>query len=279
LYKLAYKKSPGREINRFFDAEFQRALQQLDQYASAPADSVHELRQSIKRSRAMLRLLRPSNPYICTVENIFLREVASGLSRTRDIDAARETVARLGRNAATRADRKLVRQLEKRVVAAGSDDKAPATRLTDATLADLHLQLTDAEERFRHVRFHDISPGWLIRRCKQSFRETMEAYHRACMKQEDALFHDWRKRAKRTQTQLMVCRVYLPNKLCEKHKPLKRITRLLGDFQDLHVLCSELEKLHPLSWFDFQDMDVARLIYSAKKDIQSEAIQRMSELS
>ncbi|MEA2297262.1 MAG: hypothetical protein QOF77_198, partial [Solirubrobacteraceae bacterium] len=61
-----------------------------------PVDAVHEARKSIKKTRALLRLVRPGLPKrVYRSENRTLRDAARLISGARDADVMVETVEKL----------------------------------------------------------------------------------------------------------------------------------------------------------------------------------------
>jgi len=99
-FRLKHRRSIGRELERLVRKELRAAIARLEE---GPPDeaSVHEARKSVKKVRAIVKLLRaPLGPRYAA-ENKRLRAVARRLSQLRDADASLETLDALFGDART----------------------------------------------------------------------------------------------------------------------------------------------------------------------------------
>ncbi len=98
-YKLKLRESLESGVRRILAEQCQRAASGLAENADA-VTAVHDARKCIKRSRALLRLVRPAiGDAVWKEHNAALRDVGQGLSAIRDRDVLRQTVEKLKSNA------------------------------------------------------------------------------------------------------------------------------------------------------------------------------------
>jgi CHAD domain-containing protein len=192
-YRLKRRRSLARELSRVVAKEFDLAIDQLTD-DSAGGDAVHEARKSVKKIRAVLRLLQKDLGKIYRVQNERLRTVAHQLAPLRDTDVMADTL-------------KAVRAHNPKSITAGifsSVDRALAARRR-ATVSRLHPQrLLARAARVLKKSARRTSRG--VRRAAGSAiieKGAAHAYRRArkamiCVEQtpEDVLFHVWRRRVK-----------------------------------------------------------------------------------
>src|SRR5262245_53924237 len=94
-YRLKLSESLTRGVRRIALDQLDLAEQRLKD-KSDPVAAVHEARKSLKRTRALLRLIRPAlGESVYRRENGQLRDAGRLLSASRDRDVMRETVVKL----------------------------------------------------------------------------------------------------------------------------------------------------------------------------------------
>ncbi|HVX65447.1 MAG TPA: CHAD domain-containing protein [Bryobacteraceae bacterium] len=98
---MAYRFEPGEPVpgavRRILREELESAARELSRARSAAARdlAIHEARKSIKKSRALLRLLLPELKGVYAAENPRLRELGLRLSEARDAVVMLETLSHL----------------------------------------------------------------------------------------------------------------------------------------------------------------------------------------
>jgi CHAD domain-containing protein len=209
-------------LRRIAGQELDAALARLDRI-DAP-EAVHGLRKNLKKTRALLRLVRtgfPAQPSI----NLALREVGLALSARRDAAVRLATLDRLF------PDRpQALRSLRAALDQAG-DGPAPAL---NADLRDTLLQLRDSARDWS-----------LSGRDDRILREGLTATRRKAQGAADAArrspgtaerFHDWRKRAKDHWYQARLFAPVWPDLFRPLVASADRLGEILGDHHDLAVL-------------------------------------------
>lgn len=224
----------GKELRRVATRRVRDALDALS-HEPARDEDIHEARKSLKKSRAVLRLMRGavgSKAY--RHENIALRDIARPLSVARDSSALLEALDSIvpsapGRTALSTRDLRsallLKRQDARRVV---SPEKQ--TQVCRALRASIHRL-----SRLRHVGNEWKAVERDLRRTYSDARDALEA----SQTRPDEL-HEWRKQTKYVRYQLHVLRPAWPSGERRLDKDLSDIAQLLGDDHDLAVLRGEV---------------------------------------
>jgi CHAD domain-containing protein len=238
-------------LRRLMQSELGSALAQLDRIDKP--DAVHGLRKNLKKTRALLRLLRgglAAQPAM----NIALREIGLALSARRDAQVRLATLDRLF------PDTPEALQPLRRALMAGPT--VPATVLSpdlrdrlDALLgAARTLELSGKEDRI----------------LREGLSVTRERAHRAARAARAApdkadRIHDWRKRAKDHWYQSRLFEPCWPDLFRPLVASADRLGELLGDHHDLSVLAAHVAGLPDTAVPDL----ARRLLDSRIRDAQT----------
>src|SRR6056297_2955541 len=119
--KPTFEILPGEEIQksmlRIMHEQYDSIIQNATSYKKDPDKSVHEIRKSFKRLRAVLRLIRDAIGYSSYHrENIFCRDEAKLISRMRDLTVFHEDLTELDKQHRRTGDLQLIRMLQKKIV-------------------------------------------------------------------------------------------------------------------------------------------------------------------
>ena len=264
-------------IDRVTDEQFDVALGIADSPAQDRALAVHSTRKSLKRLRAMLRLVRDVIPEDCyPTDNQVLKLIGLELSAVRDSWVMSQTLGRIvPHNPATdEALPELVARLE-------SQYRATSRAVLDneAQIVSIIEQLENAKKRssrwvvlansdapLPHA-FVSIRPG-----LERVYKRGRRGLHIVQGSPTDTLLHVWRKRAKYLRHQLEALNVLDPTRLQELEDRLERLTDLLGDDHDLAVLSARLTE--DTSLRDGVDVDpVLAAIGHHRHELQAEAVE------
>lgn len=213
----------------------------------APADiptQVHESRKNLKRTRALLRLLRPALGEVAFKrENARLRDVGRTLSLRRDVDVLDQTLAKLAaeRNGALVSAATKLRSS----IAAKRDD-------LDSTHQDLGTEAaaTELAQCISVVRraklegegFDLIKPG-----LKRSYGDCRRAYKEAYEQPSEVAFHEWRKTVQQHWRHMLLLSKAWPEMLLPRARAARQISDLLGEEHDLALLTTYLATHEDLS--------------------------------
>ena len=188
-YRLKLKTTLALEVRRI-------ALEQIDIARSAlarrddRAAGVHDARRSLKRLRAMLRLVRPAlDETWFKQSNRQLAGLGHRLSQSRDLDVMVVTLSKLENGSGGLA--KDVAERLRRTVARGRSLANGATRpASDRTLGGA---LQRAEKLFAAERLRGLALAHVAAGLEQSYRKARRTFRAAYQEDSDEAFHSWRK--------------------------------------------------------------------------------------
>ena len=228
-FRLSRRDPPGEGARRLADDELAAAIARLRGQDGSPDQRVHAARKSIKRVRALLRLLREGmRKGRFSAHNIALGDAARGLSAARDAAVAIATFDQLVGEpdillAAIRLD------LVTHSSATGAADEATLHAAADA-LETLRPQLlADLGE----LSWDVIQAGLAA-----SYAGGRTAMRAAFAEPHDEAFHQWRKRAKDLWYQAQVLEGSCAPQLRALSEMLAELGDRLGEDHDLAVLAT-----------------------------------------
>lgn len=150
----------------------------------------HQERTTIKRLRALLRLIRPAvDPAFSNHENARLRTAAQLLSFARDTEVALGTLKTLP--VSNQIDQDSVRS-----VRSGFEIKVERPNDLDETMAELRRRLAQTRRNFHRLKLRGTEREILERGLRAVYRQGRNRMRDAIELGEDGAFHRWRIRAK-----------------------------------------------------------------------------------
>src|SRR5262245_1897365 len=173
-YRLRPQESISSGLRRLAGKELASARDELRK-ANPPADTaIHEARKSIKKVRAILKLIRADEGRGLGESRKRLRDVNRRLSKVRDADAMLEILGKLKRMSPAVFDEHTVARLRRRLDAHRHESRraaqtAQAWKRVDRQLA--WLKMAAKEWRPPHRRFGAIAAG--IRKTYRRGRKAM----------------------------------------------------------------------------------------------------------
>jgi CHAD domain-containing protein len=265
-YRFNPTHPPAREFARVAHEELASAIQQLRVGAKTEqAKAVHEARKSIKKLRALLRLIAPHlNATEFGTLNHALRNTGRTLSVLRDAQVMRETAEALlkdkrvdGESGAIVRERLAVAwaHARKRIRIPAAFEKAAAA------LADLK------DTEFSAVT---LPPGdWRILKpgLKKTYKRGRRAMIEAEREQDPESFHEWRKRVKEHWYHARLLGGFGNGVWEKRESDLKKLETLLGDDHNL-VLMREA-----IGDRDKEVKPFLRLLKERSRELRGEALQ------
>lgn len=198
------------------------------------ATTVHLLRTTTKRVRALLLLIRPAiSRTTFERESAHLKRIADRLGPLRDRTVACETLKTL-------CDPPMI--LRQGIVSVGS--RAASADLTpDRALDRAARELDQARARLLKLRIRGdgwevVGPGLI-----KVYRQARRRMNAAVSSHGDLAFHRWRIRVKQLSYQLEWLEPIWPQRFAHMLKRLRRLEKILGRDHDLFDLRSLLEKM------------------------------------
>lgn len=212
-----------------------------------PDEAVHEARKSIKRLRAVLRLVRgPLGDEVYRFENAYLRDTAALIGGARDASVAVETVRGLRAEFRDQLDGATFGGLEE---ALGDRSEAARDHVDGGAVVDeVVYRLRSARARYaawpvdpevaaaygrqplRH-EFATLEDG-----LERTYARGQKAMRTASQAPRAEAFHAWRKDAKYLRHQVEILAPLWPDVLGGYARSLDRLGESLGDEHDLAVL-------------------------------------------
>lgn len=195
---------------------------------------VHELRKNVKKTRALLRLVRPNFRHFAQ-ENAALREAARLIAPLRDADVLALTFDR----AAAAADLPPLKTsaLRERLSARPDDAIKPEERLEAHRQAIAAVEAGIADWKIRHKGFDSLSGGlersWDA--CRRSMRKARD-------KADAETLHIFRKRVKDHWYHARLLSPIWPDMMAAHVSACDRLGAALGDARDLAILVETLDR-------------------------------------
>lgn len=224
-------------LRRIAVSELGAALSAISNRRLSEAETIHVVRQQLKRLRALVRLPRGQFDAF-DGENALFRDLAGRLARTRDADVLGETYdavvagARLGKAPSLR--RQVV------TVRTGEAQSASHRPLLEGEIA---AGLIAARHRARNWRFEGKGFALIAGGLKRTYEKMRGSEARAADHPTATNFHDWRKQAKYHANQLALLRPVAPEIFKGYRQVADKLADTLGRHHDLDMLIEALTGL------------------------------------
>ena len=233
-FRLRRGKPVARELSRIVAKEFETAIDELGRRQGEDrAEAVHEARKCVKKTRAVLRLLKQDLGDDYGVLAGRLRRMAHQLSSLRDVDAGPEMI-----NAVRDHYPRIVTRSMSRAVQRGLLARTRATmarvdpdRLLPRVAREIKRSGTRVQRRIRRAT-HASAIRTGIRRGYRRARKAM-----ACVRThpENPPFHTWRRRVKDHWYHMRLLEG-LTGRAKVRIRRLKQLETWLGDDHNLVML-------------------------------------------
>ncbi len=239
-YRLSFDESLPDSIEATAREELGTATTLLrDRFDDDPVEAVHEARKSLKKTRALLRLVRPAlGERVYRRENGALRDAGRLISGARDADVLVETVERLAERYAGRipaADFEGLRDHLRAASIASQAGSAGGGRIDAvATLDGVVGRIDDWPLERCHRK--TIAAGM-----ERAYGRGREAFAAADADPTIERLHDWRKRVKDLWYHQRLVSAAWPEVLDAQAEAAHRLSEILGDDHDLAVLALRFE--------------------------------------
>lgn len=197
---------------------------------------VHSVRTTIKRLRALLRLIRPVvGETFFNRENERLRNAGRRLAVARDTEVARETLKTLSVSDGP----------EKQAVAAalaGLESKSGTRTDISDSLNEIRKDLEQTKRNLQHLplvsgEWEVVEPG-----LQDVYRQSRKRMDRALHNGGDEAFHKWRIRVKNLLYELELLEPVWPKQMDKMTAQLSKLQDKIGCDHDIAVLKSLLRK-------------------------------------
>ncbi|HTX34270.1 MAG TPA: CHAD domain-containing protein [Bryobacteraceae bacterium] len=233
-------------------------------------DSVHGVRKSIKKTRALLRMVRPELGDFFPEENFRLRDIGRKLSDLRDAGALIGTVNHLRHRQNGGAPKKLlgfVRRffgLQKRQL----EEQAAARKL----LPNLAVELRKARRSIGHWPLETDGFKAIADGLEQTFRAGRKALAAARRSGRIEDFHEWRKRVKDHWYQVRLLNKIWGEVMSGYEQSLKDLEDTLGEDVNLWLLENQVQQLASEDGARLAMSSLHRAVGSARDDFEKRAL-------
>jgi len=213
----------------------ERALARIESAGADRSEDLHQVRVTLKRLRALLRLVRPVvSERFCDRENRRLKGMADRLAFFRDTSVSGQTLATLAKSGADRSESAFDRVLARFAEHAPEPSRFRASR--ERVLKHAAKCLAEAKQSFENMLipaedWQALGPG-----LQQVYGRARNRMLRALTYQSPEAFHEWRKQVKYLYYQLRMLESISPRRLEMRVGRLRKLEDRLGKDHDLAVL-------------------------------------------
>jgi CHAD domain-containing protein len=236
-FQLRPEESLRKNLRRIVRNQVDAALEELTAAPKGPRDEiVHEVRKSLKKVRAVLRLVRPVLGRKCyRRENTCFRDAARPLTEVRDARILIETLDKLVDHFPEDVSGRSLAEVRK---ALRDNLRGVRKRVLDQQNAFVVVAETVSQARKRVKGWTDVPDRWssVGAGLEDTCRKARAAFRAAAADPSIAKLHEWRKQVKYLRYQLEVLRPLWPERVEELAGEADRMGDLLGDDHDLAVL-------------------------------------------
>jgi CHAD domain-containing protein len=238
-YRLSVDDDVASSVRACAREQLAAAAERLERAGEDPVTAVHEARKHLKKTRALLRLVRPAlGRRAYRRENDALRAAALALSGTRDADVLAQTAPKLAEHATGRLSAGTFEQL---TAALAAEAAARRGRAADAPpLATVVGALRAAELRVEAWPLEEADWETVLAGLTRAYARGRVAFAVARAEPTAELLHAWRKRAKDLWYHQRLLAPAWPAVLEAQAEEAHALSELLGDDHDLAVLAGRL---------------------------------------
>lgn len=226
--------SVRKGLKRIVTEQFRAAIDQLTHSQTDLEESVHEVRKSIKKIRAILRLLRPTLGPSYREENTALQEVGRTLSSVRDAHALLETFDELTEQYRDEVSEEFQTRSRQLLLAHKHEQESEFD--SEREIPRLIEQLTRLSDRAESWPYDKADIRLLADGLATTIERGRKSYRHAYAEPLPENFHDWRKRAKDLRYQLTLLEKLWPDVFGGFLAAAKKLEELLGMDHNLVVL-------------------------------------------
>lgn len=259
------------EVRRILIEQNRRALAVLEQWRQNPRERVHSARQTFKRLRALLRLIRPGARYVYEVENRFYRDLACSLAYVRDTEAVIEALAVLDRELTTPDMRESLQLLRTGLQQRAARELADPVLDVPRRVQSACDALREAAGRLGRTPLPDVDRRMLRSAVRKTLRRCAAGFGQVLITGAAEDFHAWRRDVKCAYHQSRLMQELMPDWAAAEGDLLAQLGELLGHAQDLTVLDAILESQPDELGLDGRQAHLRQVILDHRHAVQEDA--------
>jgi CHAD domain-containing protein len=222
-----------KAIHRIASKHLQRALKLRRDKGDAKA--IHEFRLRLKKTRALLKLVRSALGQTYHALNQQLRDEGRELSAARENQVLRET-AKAVKKIAPSQNRDIAAVALRTTISRGKNSTQRSEKAA--------RRIERLAKRLEKVSLKGNADDALFSGLETTYRRARQAWEKFRKSTDNRTLHECRKRAKDLGYQLGVLRNVCPEMLSTQIELLKRFTDLLGDHRDASLLQAAVVESH-----------------------------------
>lgn len=264
-FHIQKREAMGNGFARAIGEQLRAACDQLQSEGEAIGGGVHEARKGLKKSRALLRLIRPALGADYAALNAEFRDAGRRLSGLRDAEALAGTTERLRQQSHKKAANLALDEVHRRLV---EQKRNILTQFQESgELAKLARELEEIARRIADISLRRVNPAMIAEGVAETVRRGRKAFRLAQESRDAGDFHEWRKRAKDLRYQISFLERLWPHVLEGYAESARDVEQSLGEDHNLSVLrgmvTAQNAKLGPL--LAVLDAEQQRLRIQAEK--------------
>ena len=241
-FRLRSTESIAKGLRRLAREELSSISTHLDGAAPPSDDAIHEIRKSVKKTRAILQLIGADNGPGLARNAKRLDAINRRLSGLRDADVMLETLHRLRAAHRRILNERCFARVHRRLSSHKKSMMRAARR--KGTWRRVGQSVRKIRQDARQWKPEHRQFGSLAARIRLSHRRGRRAMARARKRQRAADFHEWRKQIKTLWYELRLVEGCSP-RIRRDVKALHRAEEWLGNEHNIVVLCDELAQDRP----------------------------------
>lgn len=276
-YKLKLREKLDSGVGRILAEQCQRAASGLAAHTDA-VTAVHDARKCIKRSRALLRLVRPAiGEAVWKEHDSALRDVGRGLSAIRDRDVLRQTVDKLKADAPA-ALKSALAAVAKQLAEAGPGTAVPAATEAKRRLAETAALMSAASKRLGKIDVPGTFETAIMPGIEKGHAKARRKLAEVRLAPAPEALHDLRKAIQVHWRHMLVLSAAWPEVMKGRAAEARTVSNLLGEDRDLTLLEAYVASLAPNALSKSATATVRRAIASRRRAIAAEALPRAERL-
>jgi CHAD domain-containing protein len=234
-FSISKRENVKESISRILLGQIDYILKQCESEQQDVHISIHEIRKSIKRIRAVLRLIREEIGYSSYYrENVFYREINRSISDLRTHNVLLHTLESLQSDLSGKIPAEILKPVTD-MVREQRQLKLSEVLSDDKLLRGLSVLFTGAKARIPNLPIERNSFKALSGGVFRMYRQGKDYLIQARKNPDMHHLHDMRKRMKYLWYQVEILRPIYPGMLKAYSRSLENITEKLGVYHDLAV--------------------------------------------
>jgi CHAD domain-containing protein len=237
-FRISEKESVKESIVRILTEQVDSILRHCHDEQENVHVSIHEIRKSIKRIRAVLRLVRDEIGYSTYFrENVFYRDLSRSISDLRTYNVLAITLEDIQKDLSPRIPEGSIKPL---IESIKQDREALLAEVAsnDRVFRDLSKSFMEGRSRIHTLPVQNNDFSAFSGGIRRMYRQARNYLEKSKSVADMHHLHDMRKRMKYLWYQVLVIKPVYPNQMKAMASSLESISEKLGVYHDLDV-CSE----------------------------------------